>query len=91
MDEAYLHYGTSPDAVTAMPYVQAGKNVIVSRTFSKIYGMAGLRAGFVAAHPDLIQRMEPFRNNVISIVTRPRGLAALELGPDLIVGESARN
>jgi histidinol-phosphate aminotransferase len=84
VDEAYLHYGTSPDAVTTLPYVHAGKNVIVSRTFSKIYGMAGLRVGFLAARPDLIQRMEPFRNNVVSIVSVRAVLAALELGPDLI-------
>lgn len=84
VDEAYLHYGTSPEAMTAMSFVKAGKNVIVSRTFSKIYGMAGLRAGFVAARPDLIQRMEPFRNNVISIVTVRAVLAALDLGPELI-------
>jgi histidinol-phosphate aminotransferase len=36
VDEAYLHYGTSPEAMTAMSFVKAGKNVIVSRTFSKI-------------------------------------------------------
>src|SRR5665213_601978 len=84
VDEAYLHYGTSPEAMTAMSFVKAGKNVIVSRTFSKIYGMAGLRAGFVAARPDLIKRMEPFRNNVISIVTVRAVLAALDLGSELI-------
>ena len=80
VDEAYIHYATSPDAITAIPYVKAGKNVIVSRTFSKVYGMAGLRVGFVAARPDLISRMEPFRNNVISIVSVRAVLAALDLG-----------
>ena len=40
---------------SALPYVRQGKDVIVARTFSKIYGMAGLRVGFAAARPDIIQ------------------------------------
>src|SRR5258708_38657176 len=76
--------------MTAMSFVKAGKNVIVSRSFSKIYGMAGLRAGFVAARPDLIKRMEPYRNNVISIVSVRAVLAALDLGPKLIEERRAR-
>jgi histidinol-phosphate aminotransferase len=84
IDEAYLHYATSAEAASAMPYVKDGKNVIVARTFSKIYGMAGLRVGYVAARQDLIQRMAPYRNNVISIVSVRAVLAALELGPALL-------
>jgi histidinol-phosphate aminotransferase len=90
VDEAYLHYATSPDAVTALPYVKEGKNVIVARTFSKIYAMAGLRVGYVAARPDLIDRMAPYRNNVISIVSVRAVLAALELGPKLIEERRAK-
>ncbi len=84
VDEAYLHFNVSPDTESAMKYVHQGKNVIVMRTFSKIYGMAGLRAGFVAARPDMIARMEPYRNNVISIVAVRAVLAALDLGPRMI-------
>jgi len=84
VDEAYLDYATSPEAATAIPYVKEGKPVIVTRTFSKIYAMAGLRAGFAAARPDLIERMAPFRNNVISIVAVRAVLAALELRPKLL-------
>ena len=90
VDEAYLHYGTSSDAVTTMPYVKAEKNVIVSRTFSKVYGMAGLRVGFAAARPELIHRMEPYRNSVISIVSVRAVLAALEIGEDLIEERRAK-
>ncbi len=90
VDEAYLHYATSPEASTAMPYVKEGKNVIVARTFSKIYAMAGLRVGYVAARPDLIDRMAPYRNNVISIVSVRAVLAALELGPKLIEERRAK-
>jgi histidinol-phosphate/aromatic aminotransferase/cobyric acid decarboxylase-like protein len=51
--------------------------VVITRTFSKIYGMAGMRAGFACARPDIIEKMAPFRNNVISIVTARGVLAAL--------------
>jgi histidinol-phosphate aminotransferase len=84
VDEAYLHFNISPETESAMKYVHQGKNVIVLRTFSKIYGMAGLRAGYVAGRPDLIAKMEPYRNNVISIVAVRAVLAALDLGPKMI-------
>ena len=84
VDEAYLHYAISPEAVSAMPYVKEGKNVIVSRTFSKIYAMAGLRVGYGAARPDLTDRMTPYRNNVISFVSARAVVAALDLGPKLV-------
>jgi histidinol-phosphate aminotransferase len=90
VDEAYLHYATSPKVASAMPYVKEGKNVIVSRTFSKIYGMAGLRAGYAAARPDLIARMAPYRNNVISYISARAVLAALDLGPKLIEERRAK-
>jgi histidinol-phosphate aminotransferase len=76
-DEAYIHFAETPDMESALTYVRQGKDVVVTRTFSKIYGMAGLRAGFAAAKPELIRRMAPFRNNVISIVTAHAVLAAI--------------
>ena len=66
IDEAYIHF--DPKIETAMKHVRAGKNVIVFRTFSKIYGMAGLRVGFACAKKDLLAKMMPFRSNSISIV-----------------------
>jgi histidinol-phosphate/aromatic aminotransferase/cobyric acid decarboxylase-like protein len=90
VDEAYLHYATSPEASSAFRYVKEGKNVIVTRTFSKIYGMAGLRVGYIAGRPDLIARMEPYRNNVISIVSVRAVLAALELGPKMLEERKAK-
>ena len=86
VDEAYIHFGESPELESALGYVRRGKDVIVTRTFSKIYGMAGLRAGFGCARADLIERMAPFRNNVISIVTARGVLAALANAQE-IVGE----
>jgi histidinol-phosphate aminotransferase len=90
VDEAYLHYATSPEASSAFRYVKEGKNVIVCRTFSKIYGMAGLRVGYIAGRPDLIARMAPYRNNVISIVSVRAVLAALDLGPKMLEERKAK-
>jgi histidinol-phosphate aminotransferase len=90
VDEAYLHYATSPEAKTAFPYVKEGKNVLVARTFSKIYGMAGLRVGYIGGRPDLISKLEPYRNNVISIVSVRAVLAALDLGPKMLEERKAK-
>lgn len=77
MDEAYIHFVERPDVASALPYVRQGKNVIVARTFSKIYGMAGLRVGFAAAKPEFIEKLQPLRMNVISIVSARAVVAAL--------------
>jgi histidinol-phosphate aminotransferase len=57
IDEAYHHFS---DDESCIDLVRQDKDLIVMRTFSKIYGMAGLRAGFAIARPDLIERF----NNV---------------------------
>jgi histidinol-phosphate aminotransferase len=54
VDEAYIHL--SP-AASAIDLVKAGKDVIVLRTFSKAYGMAGLRCGLMIARPDLVEKV----------------------------------
>jgi len=54
VDEAYIHFS---DASTALDLVKADKDVVVLRTFSKIYGMAGLRCGFAIARPELLEKM----------------------------------
>lgn len=77
VDEAYIHFGETPELESALPYVRQGKDVIVARTFSKIYGMAGLRVGFGAAKPEIIERLAPLRMNVISIVSARAVVAAL--------------
>src|SRR5271163_1592975 len=50
VDEAYIHLC---DAPSTLDFVKAGKDVVVLRTFSKAYGMAGLRCGFAIGRPDL--------------------------------------
>jgi histidinol-phosphate aminotransferase len=57
VDEAYFHYADSPDYESVIPLVKDHPNLIVSRTFSKIYGMAGLRCGYCVAQKETIDRM----------------------------------
>jgi histidinol-phosphate aminotransferase len=59
VDEAYFHYADSPDYESVIPQVKDHSNLIVARTFSKIYGMAGLRCGYCVAQADTIKRMRP--------------------------------
>ncbi len=57
VDEAYIHFS---DGVSALDLVKANQDVIVLRTFSKIYGMAGIRCGMAIARPDLLAKLENF-------------------------------
>jgi histidinol-phosphate aminotransferase len=57
VDEAYFHYADSPDYESVIPLVKEYPNLIVSRTFSKIYGMAGLRCGYCVAQKETVERM----------------------------------
>ena len=59
VDEAYFHYVTSTDYESVIPLVKDHPNLIVARTFSKVYGMAGLRCGYCVAQPEAIARMRP--------------------------------
>src|SRR6266705_2794789 len=61
VDEAYYHYADSPDYESVIPLVKDHLNLIVSRTFSKIYGMAGLRCGYCVAQPETIKKMHGFQ------------------------------
>ena len=54
VDEAYIHFCDVPSAIDL---VKAGKDVVVLRTFSKTYGMAGLRCGFAIARPELMEKI----------------------------------
>jgi histidinol-phosphate aminotransferase len=57
VDEAYHHFVESSDYESVIPMVKDYPNLVVARTFSKIYGMAGLRCGYCVAQPDKIELM----------------------------------
>lgn len=64
IDEAYIHLS---DAPSSLDLVKAGKDVIILRTFSKVYGMAGIRCGFALGRPDLLAKLQPFGMNAMPI------------------------
>jgi len=61
VDEAYHEYVDHAAYATSIPLAVADPNVVVSRTFSKVFGMAGLRAGYAIAHPDTARRLQGWR------------------------------
>lgn len=63
MDEAYLEYATDPGLVSALGLLPAFPNLIVTRTFSKAYGLAGLRLGYLLAAPGLVAVLERLRES----------------------------
>ncbi len=78
-DEAYYEYVDDPDYPDCLDYVRAGRKAVVLRTFSKAYGLAGLRIGYGIAPPDvataLKQVREPFNVSGISQVAALASLA----------------
>jgi histidinol-phosphate aminotransferase len=74
LDEAYIHLCDEPRGIDM---VRAGKNVVVLRTFSKIFGMAGLRAGFAIARKDLLARMTPWNTGAMPVTAMAAAHAAL--------------
>lgn len=58
VDEAYIEISPDPVRHSMIDLVKAGHDVIVARTFSKVYGMAGLRVGFIIARPDRVRQLK---------------------------------
>lgn len=60
VDEAYIELSDDPEGNSMMEFVRRGENVIIARTFSKIYGMAGLRVGYTLAAPEILKKVQPY-------------------------------
>jgi histidinol-phosphate aminotransferase len=79
IDEAYYEFVTSPEFPDSLEYIKEGRAVVILRSFSKTYGLAGLRVGYGISHPDIIDYMnrvrQPFNVNSLAQVA---ALAALE-------------
>ncbi|MBI4595672.1 MAG: histidinol-phosphate transaminase [Candidatus Tectomicrobia bacterium] len=79
LDEAYYEYVVNPSFPDSLSYVRAGKNIIVLRTFSKIYGLAGIRVGYGLAKEQITQLMNKVRPVFTpNILGQVAALAALE-------------
>lgn len=77
IDEAYHHFVEDPGYATSVPYVLEGRQVIITRTFSKISALAGMRLGYALAPKELLQRLRPFGTGTINAVVKWGGVAAL--------------
>lgn len=64
VDEAYHHYVSDPQYRSLVTLATERPNVVVTRTFSKIYGLAGLRIGYAVAHPTTAERVRAFSANL---------------------------
>jgi len=75
IDEAYIHIAGAP---MMSQLVAQDKDVIILRTFSKIYGMAGLRAGAAIARPDLLQKLSSYSSGALPITGMAAATASLK-------------
>lgn len=75
LDEAYIHFAGIPSAVDM---VAADKDIIILRTFSKVYGMAGLRAGLAFGRPDLLAKTRGFGINWLPITSMAAAIASIQ-------------
>lgn len=80
LDEAYIHLSNEP---MCSDLVAKGKDVIILRTFSKLYGMAGLRAGAAIGRPDLLERLGNFYTGGLPITAMAAASASLNV-PNLV-------
>lgn len=78
IDEAYHHFVEDPEYDESIEYVREGRKVIVARTFSKLYGMAGMRIGFALAPPDMIDEMSAYSTGSVNALARWGAVAAME-------------
>ena len=77
IDEAYVHFA-GKEEYTSVGLVKADKDVIILRTFSKLYGMAGLRAGVAMGRPDLIKKTRGFGINWNPVTSVAGAMASLK-------------
>ena len=78
VDEAYLDYTDQPSLANL---VKENKNLIIAKTFSKIYGLAGARIGYAIAHPETINELNQLQfsaNGSVSVVSASGALASLK-------------
>src|SRR6266446_5421177 len=88
VDEAYHHYADSPEYESVIPLIKSHPNLIVARTFSKIYGMAGLRCGYCVAQPEAMQRLRPHQTwDSVNIMAITAAIASLEDGDQVTNGQ----
>ncbi|MCD7098474.1 pyridoxal phosphate-dependent aminotransferase [Stenotrophomonas sp. MMGLT7] len=88
VDEAYIHFSEERSAIDL---VGTGEDVVVLRTFSKLYGMAGIRLGFAVARPQLLARMKHFFSaNYVPVTAAAAGIASMQ-DPEVVPQRRGEN
>lgn len=91
IDEAYHEYVTDPAYETSVPLALKYRNVFVTRTFSKAFGMAGLRMGFAVGQPYTINKLRALKLTFGTTVLGIAGAMGSLDAPDYITNEVKRN
>ena len=79
VDEAYFDCADDPAYGSVVAIAAERRNVVVVRTFSKIHGLAGMRVGYVVAHPETLERMRPYvGGGVVACASAAAAMASLE-------------
>ena len=92
VDEAYFHFADSPNYESVIPLVKDYPNLLVARTFSKIYGMAGLRCGYCIAQKKTIDRMRPYQMwDSVNIMALAAASASLDDADQVPNGQRLNN
>jgi len=95
VDEAYFDYVTDPDHDTHIPIAVENPRVLVARTFSKAYGMAGLRIGYAVGHPETIKKMAEWDagsgTSSLNVLAMRAAIAAIQRDPSFVATERQRN
>ncbi len=90
IDEAYYELVSDPTYATMTEMVRNGHNVIISRTFSKVYGLAGLRVGYGLARPDIAARLRKFRTGSSVNILGVRAAMAAYQDQDFVLHSRAK-
>lgn len=78
-DEAYYEYVEHPERADLLPLIREGRNLMVTRTFSKAYGLAGLRVGYGIARPEIASLLNRARSPFnVNLIAQAAALAALD-------------
>jgi len=91
IDEAYCHFVDDPSFESAIKHVVAGKDVVIARTFSKIYGLAGYRVGYAIARKELaVELRKQILDNNLNMMGLEAAMASLDVA-DLVPRNREKN
>ena len=78
LDEAYYDFVVDPSYATGVGLAMKYPRVIVTRTFSKVHGMAGLRVGYAIGHPDTLKAIEPHKTGDLNVLSAAAAAASIQ-------------